>query len=112
MILNIYIKKILFTFIKLFQKNKKYLLDGGSGQTLMEMGLSTTGDLWSAKALIDNNNHSMVLNMHNEFIRAGAELIVTTNFSVRRRLLKKYNLLSELKPAIEAAGKIALKAKK
>ncbi|MDC3131538.1 homocysteine S-methyltransferase family protein [Pelagibacteraceae bacterium] len=95
----------------MFQKNKKYLLDGGSGQTLMEMGLNTTGDLWSAKALIDNNNHSMVLNMHNEFIRAGAELIVTTNFSVRRRLLKKYNLLSELKPAIEAAGKIALKAK-
>ena len=39
----------------MFQNNKKYLLDGGSGQTLLEMGLKTTGDLWSAKALIDNN---------------------------------------------------------
>ena len=89
----------------MFQKNKKYLLDGGSGQTLMEMGLSTTGDLWSAKALIDNNNHSMVLNMHNEFIRAGAELIVTTNFSVRRRLLKKYIFYQNLSQLLKLREK-------
>ena len=36
----------------MFLKNKKYLFDGGSGQTLMEMGLETTGDLWSAQALL------------------------------------------------------------
>ena len=36
---------------KMFLKNKKYLFDGGTGQTLMEMGLETTGDLWSAQAL-------------------------------------------------------------
>jgi len=95
----------------MFKKNKKYILDGGSGQTLMEMGLRTTGDLWSAKALIDTNLHSLVLKMHKEFINAGSELIVTANFSVRRRLLKKYNLLESLEFAIKSAGKIALKAK-
>ena len=73
----------------MFKKNKKYILDGGSGQTLMELGLRTTGDLWSAKALVDSNLHSLVLKMHKEFINAGSELIVTANFSVRRRLLKK-----------------------
>ena len=79
----------------MFLKNKKYLFDGGSGQTLMEMGLETTGDLWSAQALLNENNHQMVLEMHKNFINAGSQLIVTSNFSVRRRLLKKYNLLDK-----------------
>ena len=95
----------------MFLKNKKYLFDGGSGQTLMEMGLETTGDLWSAKALIDKNLHHMVLKMHKDFIRSGSELIVTANFSVRRRLLKRYNLLDSLEIGIRSAGEIALKSK-
>ena len=95
----------------MFLKNKKYLFDGGSGQTLMEMGLETTGDLWSAKALIDKNLHHMVLKMHKDFINSGSELIVTANFSVRRRLLKRYNLLDSLEAGIRSAGQIALKSK-
>ena len=95
----------------MFLKNKKYLFDGGSGQTLMEMGLETTGDLWSAKALIDKNLHHLVLKMHKDFIDAGSELIVTANFSVRRRLLKRYNLLESLEFGIRSAGEIAVKAK-
>tara|TARA_B100000700_G_C15059424_1_gene864742 strand:+ start:2462 stop:3385 length:924 start_codon:yes stop_codon:yes gene_type:complete len=96
----------------MFKKNKKYILDGGSGQTLMEMGLRTTGDLWSAQALIDKNLHYMVLNMHKDFINSGSELIVTANFSVRRRLLERYNLLDSLKVATQSAGEIASRARK
>ncbi len=95
----------------MFEKNKNYILDGGSGQTLMEMGLRTKGDLWSAQALIDKTLHSMVLNMHKDFINSGSELIVTANFSVRRRLLEKYNLLSSLKVATQSAGEIASRAR-
>ena len=68
----------------------------------MEMGLQTTGDLWSAKALIDNKFHPMVLKMHKDFINAGSEVIVTSNFSVRRRLLVKYNLLESIESAIKS----------
>ena len=95
----------------MFLKNKKYLFDGGSGQTLMEMGLETTGDLWSAQALLNENNHSLVVDMHKNFINAGSQLIVTSNFSVRRRLLKKYNLLEKFEYGIRSAGALALKAK-
>ena len=95
----------------MFLNNTKDLFDGGSGQTLMEMGLDTNGDLWSAKALIDKNLHHMVLQMHKDFINAGSELIVTANFSVRRRLLKRYNLLDSLEFGIKSAGEIAQKAK-
>ena len=87
----------------MFLKNKKYLFDGGSGQTLMEMGLETTGDLWSAQALLNENNHQMVVDMHKNFINAGSQLIVTSNFSVRRRLLKNYNLLDKFEFGIRSA---------
>lgn len=94
----------------MFHKNKKYILDGGSGQTLLEMGLKTSGDLWSAQALLDKNYHSMVLEMHKNFIKAGSEIIVTANFSARRRLLGKYNLNDSLDYAIKSAGQIARKS--
>ena len=95
----------------MFKNNKKYLLDGGSGQTLLEMGLETTGDLWSAKALIDNKNHHLVLKMHQDFIDAGSELIVTANFAVRKRMFTKHNILNHFEQGLKAAGIIALKAK-
>tara|TARA_B100001540_G_C15715682_1_gene600643 strand:- start:982 stop:1113 length:132 start_codon:yes stop_codon:yes gene_type:complete len=33
----------------MFTKNKKYILDGGSGQTLLEMGLKPEGRLMKNK---------------------------------------------------------------
>ena len=39
----------------MFLKNKKYIMDGGSGQTLLEMGLVPEGSLWSATALINKS---------------------------------------------------------
>ena len=95
----------------MFENDKKYLLDGGSGQTLLEMGLKTTGDLWSAKALIDNNNHHLVLKMHQDFINSGSKLIVTANFAVRKRMFAKHNILDQFDSGLKAAGMIALKAK-
>ena len=69
----------------MFNKNKKYILDGGSGQTLLEKGLIPEGTLWSATALINKNLHHLVVDMHMDFIKAGAEIIVTSNFSVRKK---------------------------
>ena len=48
----------------MFEKNKKYILDGGSGQTLLEMGLKPEGRLWSATALINKSLHKMIIYMH------------------------------------------------
>ena len=39
----------------MFLKNKKYILDGGMGQTLLAKGLKPEGTLWSATALINEN---------------------------------------------------------
>ena len=95
----------------MFLKNKKYILDGGSGQTLLEMGLKPEGALWSATALIDQNLHSLILKMHEDFINAGSDMIVTCNFSVRKRRLEEYDKLHCFEEATHFAGLLAKKTK-
>ena len=95
----------------MFLKNKKYILDGGSGQTLLEMGLKPEGRLWSATALINKSLHKMIINMHLDFINAGADIIVTSNFSVRKRRLLEYNKLDFFEQATNDSALLANKAK-
>ena len=56
----------------MFLKDKKYILDGGTGQTLIEKGLKPKGTLWSATALINNDYHNLLVETHLDFINAGA----------------------------------------
>ena len=95
----------------MFLKNKKYILDGGSGQTLLEMGLKPEGRLWSATALINKSLHKMIINMHLDFINAGSDLIVTSNFSVRKRRLLEYNKLEFFEQATNDSALLANNAR-
>ena len=95
----------------MFLKNRKYILDGGMGQTLLEKGLKPKGTLWSATALIDKNFHDLVVETHLDFINAGAELIVTNNFGVRKRRLLQNNSLDYFESATRFAGQLAQKSK-
>jgi len=95
----------------MFLKNKKYILDGGTGQTLLEKGLKPEGTLWSATALINEDLHDLVVETHLDFINAGADLIVTNNFGVRKRRLLQNNKLEHFESANRFAGQLAQKAK-
>ena len=95
----------------MFSKNKKYILDGGTGQTLLEKGLKPEGTLWSATALINEDFHDLVVETHLDFINAGADLIVTNNFGVRKRRLLQNNRLDYFESANRFAGQLAQKAK-
>ena len=69
------------------------ILDGGMGQELLRRGLKPKGTLWSANALIDENYHKLVIDTHCDFIKSGAEVIVTNTFATRKmRLLEDYLL--------------------
>ena len=95
----------------MFSRNKKYILDGGTGQTLLEKGLKPEGTLWSATALINEDFHNLVVETHLDFINAGANLIVTNNFGVRKRRLLQNNRLDYFESANRFAGQLAQKAK-
>ena len=57
------------------------ILDGGMGQELLARGMKPKGTLWSANALVDEKYHNLILNIHNDFIKSGADVIVTTTFT-------------------------------
>ena len=74
----------------MFLKNKKYLFDGGSGQTLMEMGLKTTGDLWSAQGLLNENNEQWENYKKNKASISEAEINSKIDLRNKARANKNY----------------------
>ena len=91
--------------------SKVRILDGGMGQTLLAKGLKAKGSLWSATALVEKKYHQLVINTHLDFINAGADVIVTCNFSARRKRMMDNNVDEHFNFANKKAGELALKAK-
>ena len=96
--------------------NKNYfskvkILDGGMGQMLIAKGLKPRGSLWSATALIEKKYHELVVDAHLDFIKSGAEVITTSNFSARRTRMAQNNVEDQFNYANEKAGELAVKAK-
>ena len=91
--------------------SKVRILDGGMGQVLLAKGLVVKGSLWSASALLDEKYHKLIIDTHLDFIKAGADVIITNNFSARRRRMVEDNVDSFFVYANEKAGELALKAK-
>ena len=90
---------------------KTRILDGGMGQELLAKGLKAKGSLWSATALIEKKYHQLVVDVHLDFIKSGADVIVTNNFSARRTRMIQNKVEEHFNYANEKAGELALKAK-
>ncbi|MFL2543726.1 MAG: homocysteine S-methyltransferase family protein [Alphaproteobacteria bacterium] len=87
------------------------ILDGGMGQELLSKGLQSKGSLWSASALLEEKYHQLVIDAHLNFINAGANVIVTNNFSARRVRMIENKANDQFEYANKIAGELALKAK-
>lgn len=88
------------------------ILDGGMGHELIRRG-SPPGGLWSAKALIDKPES--VRAVHQDYIDAGAQVIITNSYSTIPSYLAKENMQSRYieltKVAAQLARKVADQAK-
>ena len=91
---------------------KTRILDGGMGQELLARGMEANGTLWSANALLNKKYHQLLLDTHLDFIKAGAEIIVTTTFTSRRLRLRENKIEQKFEYLNKKAGEIAQKAKK
>ena len=49
------------------------VLDGGMGQELLARGMKPNGTLWSAGALLEENYHSLVEDVHKDFVKRSEE---------------------------------------
>ena len=96
--------------LNLFKKTR--ILVGGMGQELLARGMKPNGTLWSANAILDENYHQLLQDTHRDFIKAGAEVIVTTTFTTRRKRLRENNIEDKFEYLNIKAGEIANKVKK
>ena len=96
--------------LNFFKKTR--ILDGGMGQELLARGMEPNGTLWSANALLQEKYHKLLLNTHLDFIKAGAEVIVTTTFTTRKVRLRDNGVEDKFDYLNKKAGEIATEAKK
>ena len=87
------------------------ILDGGMGQELLARGMKANGTLWSANAVLKEEYHQLLLDTHLDFIKAGAEVIVTATFTTRRIRLRDNKIEDKFEYLNKKAGEIAQKAK-
>jgi homocysteine S-methyltransferase len=95
--------------LNFFKKTR--ILDGGMGQELLARGMEPNGTLWSANALLQEKYHNLLLDTHIDFIKSGAEVIVTTTFTTRKIRLKDNKVEDKFEYLNKKAGGIAQKAK-
>lgn len=84
------------------------LMDGGTGTEILNRGVKTMLPLWSAKALL--TRPEIVQQIHEDYIKAGAEIIITNTFSTTRRVFAKKGIGEKAKEATLLACQLARQA--
>ncbi len=88
-------------FKDLLDKNEYVILDGALGTELENRGYDVSGKLWSAKYLLENPK--VIQDLHEVYLRAGADIITTSSYQATIQGLKDYGLTEQ-----EATDTIAL----
>ncbi len=84
------------------------LLDGALGTELMRRGIPTPLPLWSAQALLDAPD--TVRAIHEDYVRAGADVITADTFRTTPRTLAKAGRAGEAERLVERAVALAREA--
>lgn len=93
-----------------FLTNHTVVLDGAMSTPLEKLGADTNNDLWTAKALIDNEE--LVYEVHKMYFEAGADLIITDTYQANVQAFEKVGYSEkEARNLIKKAVKIAQKAR-
>jgi S-methylmethionine-dependent homocysteine/selenocysteine methylase len=85
------------------------LLDGGMGQELINRKASGQGVLWSAKALFSSPD--AVVAVHEDYIRAGADVITTNSYACIRNNFEPEGLVDRLGEMNRLSAELAQRAR-
>jgi S-methylmethionine-dependent homocysteine/selenocysteine methylase len=75
---------------KLLAEGRPLILDGAMGTEIMRRGGDTGIPLWSAQPLVTRPD--LVLQIHRDYIAAGADIITTDSFRTTRRTFRRAGL--------------------
>ncbi len=84
---------------------KLKVLDGGMGAELIARGIMPSSGLWSARALLDSPE--AVMEVHRDYIKAGAEVITTNSYSTIPSYLTKAGMSERYEDLTDIAAKMA-----
>jgi len=85
------------------------VMDGGMGQELLARSGGEEHPLWSAHALIEDPD--LVRDVHSDYVRAGAEIILTNTYSLIRHRLAAHGLEERYQELMALAGVLAQQAR-
>ncbi len=85
------------------------ILDGAMGTEILHRGYGTKLPLWSAEVLLDHPE--VVQAIHEDYIRAGAEVIITNTFATTGRVLAKKQLGERARELTVLACELARQAR-
>ena len=84
------------------------LLDGGMGMELIKRGVAEVTGFWSAQALLEAPD--TVVEVHKDYIAAGARIITTNSYSTIPSYLEKGELADRFVELTQLAGELARRA--
>ena len=85
------------------------IIDGGMGTELEKSGVPMDDKVWSARAML--SHPEMVRGVHERYIQAGAEAIITNTFSSARHMLEPGGLGREVRTINLKAVELACEAR-
>jgi len=85
------------------------VIDGGMGTQLEKIGVAMHGKVWSGEAVLSSPD--AVRRVHEDFIRAGAEVIITNTFSTARHALEPGGLGEHVESINTNAVRLAQRAR-
>lgn len=59
-----------------------FILDGGTGEELFRHGVPDDRKIWSATAVVNEEYHEALRNVHRSFIQAGSDAITTNSYGI------------------------------
>jgi S-methylmethionine-dependent homocysteine/selenocysteine methylase len=95
---------------ELLAHRKPIILDGAIGTLLEERGIFTGLPLWSANALLSSPEE--VLRLHEDYVRAGADIITTDTFRTTRRMFLRAGLQDRSAELTVRAVQLAAEARR
>ena len=84
------------------------IMDGAMGTEILHRGVPTTLPLWSAEALL--THPETVQYIHEDYIEAGAQIIITNTFRTTRRAFAKQDIADKAQAATVLACQLVQQA--
>ena len=96
-------------FAQRLQNNEKILIDGGTGTELERREVPMTDGAWSSLGALTHPD--LLRTIHEDYIRAGAEMIIANTYSCSRHLLEGAGHADKFEELNRVGVEIALQAR-